>query len=224
MKVETIRAMLEESARLNWPWERLVLHGGESALHPQFDELCQALQHYQRHQNPSVKNYLCTSGWSKKIQDQMKVAEARGIIIANSRKDGSDFPPSHIPLSVSPVDLGEDYHLGCFQSSDCGIAFTNQGFYECSPAAAAYRVFGYEPMVKELKDLTAEKLAEGFAKHCSTCGYARIFKLRGNKEAPEGSAERSLFYADLNAQANPHAPLSETWRKATEAYKARKKT
>lgn len=227
MTGDRIQEILDESTGLGWPWERMVLHGGEPTLHPLFEDVCRRMAEYRDRSNPSCKVYLCTNGYGNRVSQGIQIAKKYGIIEANSNKGQykePNFPDSHIPLSVSPIDLGEDYHLGCFQSSQCGIAVTNQGYYECSPAAAAHRVFGYDPIATRLADLTVEKLIAGFAKHCGHCGYARIHKLEGDKEAPVGSPERTAFYRSLDALANPRAPHTKTWLQAEAAYKEKQRT
>ena len=227
MSSERIQEVLDESAALDWPWKRLVMHGGEPTLHPLFEDVCRRMAEYRDGHNPACEIYVCTNGYGEKVRQLIETSKKYGVIESNSNKGqykDPNFPDTHIPLNVSPIDLGEDFHLGCFQSSQCGIAVTNQGYYECSPAAAAHRVFGYEPLATKLADVTAELLSTGFAKHCGHCGYARIHKLEGNKEAPHGSPERAAFYRSLDALADPRAPHTRTWIEAEAAYKKRKMT
>ena len=193
-----VELLLRESARLHWPWAWIVLHGGEPTLHPELHEICTLLHDYKWACNHGVKLAIVTNGRGEKVTAGIEIARQHGLVIENSHKeDGHEFPSGHVPVCSSPEDAGEDYHLGCFQSSQCGIAYTNRGFYECSPAASAWRVFGYAPLATELRDVTAEKLAAGFATHCRHCGYARK-ELKGD----------------------PRAPMSKTWAKAIEKYKA----
>ena len=173
MPPEHLKKLLDDSVALNWPWTGMGLHGGESTLHPQFEELCRLMADYKAKHNPTCAIRVFSNGYGDYVQKQHEIATRHGLTIGNSYKQGPrDI--GHITFGLSPEDAGEPYHLGCFQSSSCGIAYTVRGFYECSHAGAAWRVFGYPPIVTELKDLTAEKLAEGFKVHCKHCGYARI--------------------------------------------------
>jgi hypothetical protein len=201
MPAERIENLLNESARLNWLWDWLVLHGGEPTLHPEFERICALLADYKKRSNPAVNLFVCTNGHGEFVRKQLAVTQQYGITNCNSDKNGSPLIVYHVPLSVSPEDCGEDYYLGCFQTSRCGISYTNSGFYECSPAGASERLFGYPPLVAELKDLTAEKLAEGFKVHCKHCGYSR-----------------------LQLIPHPDAPMSKTWLEAIERYKNRHET
>lgn len=200
MALDKMDTFLADSARLKWPWEWLVLHGGEPSLSPQLEVICYALAYYKREFNHGVRLYICTNGFGEKVQAGLAIAAKYGIGLENSKKTGEKLVAVHRPLHVSPLDMGEDYQLGCFQSSSCGIAFNNHGFYECSPAASGQRIFGYEPLATRLEDVTEELLMKGFALHCKHCGYAR-----------------------LSEEANPSAPLSKTWQEAGDAYKAKVK-
>lgn len=200
MPPATVAALLADSVRLDYRWERIVLHGGEPTLHPDLDEICEMLAAYKRDHNPACGIYICTNGHGEKVAAGIEVARRHGVGIENSMKGGGQDVYYHHALSSSPADLGEDYNLGCFQTSKCGIAYTMRGFYECSPAASAWRLFGYAPMATRLEDVTEERLAAGFAEHCKHCGYSRI-----------------------NSGANVNAPYSETWKAAIDAYKNRKR-
>lgn len=213
MSLARVDELLADSASLQWPWEWMVLHGGEPTMHPQFEEVCMRFAAYRRDHNPGVEIYLCTNGFGEKVATGIEIAARHGIMIANSGKNGIPEIPYHIAFSVSAVDVGKDYMLGCFQSSLCGISYTNQGFFECSPAGAAHRVFGYEPMAATLAEVTVERLAAGYAEHCKHCGYARV----------DDPAQITREDKHCQQEANPEAPMSTTWTAAVAAYKERQK-
>ncbi len=214
MTIAKLQEMLDDSARLNWPWEWLVLHGGEPTMHPQFEDVCAALRTYKHQHNRDVSLFVCTNGHGDRVREQMRVAARYGVKPESSGKVADPNVSYHVPFSVAAIDTGEDYMLGCFQSSKCGISYTNQGYYECSPAASAFRVFGYEPMAKRLDDVTVDALKAGYALHCARCGYARV-------EDPG----RMVTHKDVKGPqqaANVTRPMSETWKTATDAYKVNK--
>ena len=206
--------LLADSVRLNWQWGRLILHGGEPTMHPQFEEICQRLADYKAKHNPNVELFVCTNGYGEKVKSQMVIASSLGVVPSDSKKSGVPDVHYHIAFSVSAIDEGKDYMLGCFQSSLCGIAYTNQGFYECSPAGAAWRVFGHKPMAKRLEDVTEEVLAAGYAEHCKHCGYARV----DNPANVESMADLK----QCQQSANAGMPMSKTWQEACDAYNAKK--
>lgn len=210
MPVDRVRQLVAESIELDWPWDWLVLHGGEPTLHPEFEKVCAVLAAYRVLDRPAVQTSVCTNGFGERVQNQLKIAERHGVRPENSRKDGKPAVGYHVPISRSPIDDGLDYALGCFQSSQCGIAYTNEGFYECSPAAAGYRLFGYEPMAIRLADVTEERLAAGYARHCGHCGYAAVQQ-----------AARLVSMATVKQpqqDPNPEAPVSKTWGVAMRMY------
>jgi hypothetical protein len=199
MPIEHIQKLIDDSVVLNWDWDWIVLHGGESTLHPKLKEICEILSNYKKNHNDDVKLILCTNGFGKNAQEGIKLAESFGFEIGNShREDGRTDFYGHLPYCYSPTDMGEKYTLGCNCASNCGMAYTNRGFYECSPAAAAWRVFDYEPIATELKDVTVEKLAAGFNIHCKHCGFSRINAKPENVES---------------------CVITKTWSDALEKYK-----
>lgn len=205
MPVSWLYKMLNDSVHLKYPWEWLVIHGGEPTLHPDFTEICKMLAHYKQIANPSVELKLSTNGVGDAVMDGIKTAKEYGIEIYNSDKGVPDYKPPHAAVLSSPMDCGEHYNEGCYQSSECGICYTPRGFYECSPAGAAWRLFHYEPVCVDLKDVTAEKMAEAFKEHCRHCGYARN----------EGKREWVM---------NSDAPITATWQKAIDEYKSEQET
>lgn len=201
MSIEWLMKLLVDSAALNYPWENLVLHGGEPCLHPHIETVYLMLQAYKSRWNTAVNLKITTNGYGPANPDAMKLAAAYGFEICDSHKDGTPQGYHyHTAIFNSPADNGEDWNEGCFQSSECGIAYTPRGFYECSPAGAAWRVMGYEPLCVDLKDLTPARLAEGFKVHCQHCGYARRVGHDGR---------------DFVQDTSP--PISKTWQAAIDA-------
>lgn len=204
MTFDDIRNFVEESTQLSYPWEWIVLHGGEPSLHSDLDRICRLLQSYKLTVNPGVNLKITTNGFGDGNREKVAIAERHGFEIHDSKKDGSLIDVQHhTQVLSSPTDLGEEFNLGCFQSSECGICLTKRGYYECSPAGAAWRLMRYEPMATRLADVTEERLAEGFKIHCKHCGYAR--------------------FKDRNFTFNPTAPISPTWANAIRDYTARLK-
>ena len=198
MPLSWLAKMLFDSLQLKHQWGWLVLHGGEPCLHPQAEEVYRMLAHYKKTANSSVMLKITTNGHGPHNKAAMELAASYGFDICDSKKTGIALVDWHSAVLSSPKDCGEQWYEGCYQSSECGICYTNRGFYECSPAGAAWRVMGYPPLCTELKDVTPELLAEGFKVHCQHCGYAR--------------------FPDRNFSHNPDAPMSKTWIEAIEKY------
>src|SRR3712207_347384 len=54
MSIEQIERFVAESVELDWPWERVVILGGEPTLHPDFDDVLDVLGKYHRHRPETV--------------------------------------------------------------------------------------------------------------------------------------------------------------------------
>jgi hypothetical protein len=198
--IENMKKFISESIELKWEWEWIVLHGGESCLHPQFFDLCQLLVDYRNAHCPETRLILTTNGYTQAVCDRVNKAASMGFVISNShRENGFSYFCGHLPYCVSPTDTGEKYTEGCSESSECGIALTNRGYYECSPAAAAWRVMGYEPLAKSLQEVSVEKMKEGFKIHCKHCGFSRVgaTAVGGDKTITTGTWERKLKEYEL---------------------------
>jgi len=206
MSLNDIDNLVQQSTDLHYPWNRLVLHGGEPTYHPEFLEICLRLAQYRNDINPKMLLYVCSNGLSERTRElNALAAKDCGFLIEDSSKisykNNPNYTPNyHVEFNVSPTDLNEPFSLGCYQTSRCGIALNKLGYYECSPSASMARVFGYLPLAQHLKDVTAERLAQGFSLHCKHCGLSR---------------------AGGHEQASPHAlqqVTSPTWAKALSAY------
>lgn len=174
--LEKLKQLLDESVELNYPWRNIYFQGGECSLYPHIDEACRMFAEYKEKHNKGVELWFCTNGTAVFTRKKIEMAKQNGFLIENSNKKIDILRGRHlifyIPINESPIDLGEPWTLGCFQSSFCGIAINKDGFWECAPAAATARVFHYKPPVASLKELTVEKLQCRFKEHCKNCGFA----------------------------------------------------
>jgi hypothetical protein len=191
MSIESIQKFINDSVILNYKWEKIVLQGGEPTLHPQFENVCILLEEYKKEHNPNVILSVCTNGYSDHTKKMLIFAEQHSHILENSFKSkevmNKSYVYEYIPVNVAPVDIGYELQImGCFQSSTCGITLNNQGFWECSPSAAACRVFDfYKPICNELKDLTIEATKKIFEQHCKYCGFALPApRVKGQRTSP----------------------------------------
>ena len=201
MAPDYFAAFLCDSARLAWPWKFIHLSGGESTLNPDFPVFVRMLADYKARHLPSLRLGIATNGVGDKVERGINLAVNAGFEVNNSNKiDVEGAPADHRPFFASPADMGENYTLGCLQSSKCGIVLNCHGFYECDPAAGADRVMGWGPVATRLDDVTEKRMAAAFHIHCKHCGLAR----------------RKLQY-------NPNAPMTETWMKQIAAYNTKTK-
>ena len=191
------------SVRAEHRWELITLHGGEPVLNKDIVRICEMLEEYRNIHNPSVVISFLTNGSTPKILSdvadlcknyrfEMGVSEK---VESNKRGDGTPIP--YVPVNESPVDLGLEYDDGCFQTQDCGICYNYQGYWPCSPMAAAARVFGLETLIHTAGKLTVEGLREMLNLHCHRCGFAMPSRRRVVEQTS-----------------------TDTWTKAFEAYNA----
>jgi len=171
-----VSAFVRDSLAHEHLWDQITLHGGEPVLNPWIYDIVRILANYR--EKTGVKLWLSTNNSCKEIRERVtRISLCYDIPLGVSTKqkvnvDGSGNPIEYIAVNESPTDINEDYTLGCFQSSDCGVCFNNNGYYPCSPLAASARVFGYAPIGKSIKDLTMEKCLDYFNLHCKHCGFA----------------------------------------------------
>ena len=172
MTVDQVKDFIAQSIELNWPWERITLHGGEPTLHPNFKEICEIVADYKKNHNENCGVWFCTNYASPKSHDFCEeIKMLYGIGAGISEKHGGANVP-YVATNMSPTDCGEAWERGCLITEDCGICLNHAGYFECSPAAAASRVFDRKPFATKLKDVTAGGLASCFETDCAHCGWS----------------------------------------------------
>lgn len=177
MSIQAVETVITDSINLNYKWDKIVLQGGECTLHPEFTEICKVLLKYKRWNTNCIVS-INTNGFSEKTKGLLSEMESAGFSTENSFKSKDIMDKTikydYIPVNVAPVDVGYTLErMGCFQSSVCGVTVNNQGYWECSPAAGASRVFDFfKPICTQLKDLNDAVAKKGFEDHCKYCGFA----------------------------------------------------
>lgn len=147
----------------------ITIHGGEPVLNPWIFDIIKLLaEHREKY---GTKLWLLTNNSSPAIRERTtRINCDYDIALGISTKDGR--PMLYHPINESPEDIGEEYSIGCFQTSTCGICFNNLGYFPCSPMAAAARVFGYNRAAVSIKHLTEDVCNDYYKLHCKHCGYA----------------------------------------------------
>lgn len=175
---EAVYSFLNDSVLYDHKWNLITLHGGEPVLTPNLDTICQYLFSYRKQYNPDVKIWILTNNSTDKIRERvMAIAELYQLAIGISTKRGKNIGPGnnpiyYVPVNKSPIDDGCEYNEGCYQSFECGVCYNYLGYFECSPAAAAARVFGYKPIATSISGLTEEIIRQAYKDHCKHCGFA----------------------------------------------------
>jgi len=191
MTVDQVRRFVDESVACSYPWERLLLFGGEPTLHPNFLDICTLLYDYRLQHNRRVSLICCSNGSNP---GKVDAAVKMGFEPHVSVKRKTNYPWSYEPVNISPVDRGIKGTPGCHWSYDCGIGMNTLGFWPCSPAGAAARVFGYAAPVTSVKDITAERLMTMYS-HCDHCGAGLVSEPRAMEQvsSPEWVAKLDAY-------------------------------
>ena len=205
MTIENIQKLIDESIELKYPWQKWAVSGGEPACHPKCEEIILMMEEYRKKHNPKILLTIVTNGYSQKSKDMNVFALKHNFEIENSNKSEAIIKKTtkipYIPFNISPKDVKYNVTMiSCDQGERCGLSLTNQGYWECTPAAAAWRVFNdYKPICIDLKDLTEELVYKNMEHDCLNCGFALY-------QAPRVYDQTT----------------SKTWRIAFENYKNKK--
>ena len=173
MKLEQVRAFVDESLDLGWEWERIRLLGGEPTLHPQFMEMVGELVRY-RETFPSAFLQVLTNGLGKADQYRDRLT-ALGISLHAEAKTKGVTPEWFNNTRIVPIDrdpsIGAVPPCGIFGPRGCGIGLTRHGYFLDGAGATVARVAGYDVGVMRLRDVTMDAMLEQAKTLCRACGH-----------------------------------------------------
>ena len=201
MPVETIERFIAESIETAFPWRYIKLYGGQPTMHTRFMDICRLLAAYQDNHRPEVGLGVVTNGSD---QEKIRASEELGFarwesVKVKTNADANGNPIPYITTNRSPKDVGLESSRGCWVPVECGICMTNDGFWACSPIAAASRVFGYESAARHVGDITSEDLIAQYH-HCDHCGYGTPNEPRAVEQVTSETWQKKLD--DYNAKRN----------------------
>lgn len=201
---EQFAHMLSESARVNYPWARMVLTGGEPSMHPKISDMIDVMMDYKHSHNPNMYACVCTYHHPRFFH---KLEEAKvkhpDLVIQDTQKEK---PRIHrYATYVAPIDdprYGPDHpYNGCHHGGHlCGLCYDYQGFHACVCGAAISKVFGFDIAIKNIEDLNRDNFMRQYQTLCARCGYYKPARAHGTRE-----------------------PMSAVWKKAVAEYKLRRK-
>jgi hypothetical protein len=198
LSLEDIERFIKETIDEKHQWGLITLTGGEPTLHPDFEEICDLLCDYKAKNNPGMGFQVVTNGYGRITEECMAYAKSKGMGVGLAYKAGRNRC-LYVPVNDSPSDNGVPFTLGCNISQDCGPDFNFLGWYECTPTAAAARVFNYEPIGKTLHEFLEKTRSDSYIPvHCKHCAHSW----------PERKREMAQV-------------TSPTWQKAFDDYKER---
>lgn len=230
MTVEQIKKFVKESIENEVKWKNIRVLGGEPTLHKDIDEIISILIDYKNNYSQSTNITIISNGTGEYVNKVLdRLAKKYEINVENSNKT-SDIQVQFSPVNEAPIDIERykdmDFSKGCWITTVCGIALDMYGYYPCSAAAAAARVYGYDIGRKKLP-LKSDKMDDLYPKFCSICGhhYNKINEQSNLKVANNNNVEELEKIIELNQKrienevSLDYEAISETWKNAFLDYR-----
>lgn len=166
MSPEWLSSFLSQSSIV---WDKIVLLGGEPALHPHLDLLLYILAEYRDKVNPR-----CVIGISSADEEKMNkwvdTIHRIGTISLQEKPRSSRYVDEFVPMTIAPCDLGLPVTADC--GWPCGLGLSVNGLYRCGPGSAIDRVVnsGTAILPPEWR-ITRDALERQVSALCSLCGF-----------------------------------------------------
>lgn len=184
MSLEQINKLIDQSIAINHQWEQIRIMGGESTVHPEFEEIVRVLFEYKEKHNPALNLIVCSNGYSDFTKKKLRWLEKEypEIIIENTNKV-DNFQQGFNLIHYAICDIHNDPHYeykGCWTTEACGVGLNVAGFYPCAVGGAIDKFFKYNIGIKELSDVTIENMANMYNQLCSKCGRYQQLQVDNN--------------------------------------------
>lgn len=169
--IRQMRKFVNESLRLHWQWEKIVLIGGEPTLHPQLFKLFSILRKY-KNTYPGCTVQIASNGFGPQVK-QILTMVPPWVSIRNSKKKGR----VHLfeKFNFAPIDRKNQtnfsFEKGCWITSSCGLGLNRFGYYPCGAGAAIDRIFGLNIGIKHLEKVSYIQMIKSLKKLCQYCGH-----------------------------------------------------
>jgi len=172
MTIEQIEVFVNDSIRLNWQWNSIMIIGGEPTMHPNLLEIIKVIKKYKDFNRACIIR-LMTNG-SDVAKKVLPVIPSWVVIQNNAKTKLTKYQGHYMPFCVAPADIGEwdQYNLvKCNRPCMCGMGLTKDGFFLCHLSGGIHRVFGLEKGIEKLDDVTFESLNKLLPLSCKYCGF-----------------------------------------------------
>lgn len=173
ISLTTIKSFVSESIARNKRWKAIRVLGGEPTLHPEFQQIIEALLEYRRWE-PGCSIQVVSNGHGKAVNAILNKLPAE-VMIENTSKTGN-LQPGFGAFNLAPADdpafREANFRNGCDVMERCGMGLTPLGYYPCAVAGGIDRIagggLGYGSLPPDDDDMVAvsEKL-------CRLCGHFR---------------------------------------------------
>lgn len=177
--IEHVETLINDSVRLQYPWRKWALVGGEPTTHPNLCAILDRIADYRQDYKPRLIVLLATHGYGDAVQEVLRqlFVQFPFLVIRDTHKCGPS-QPDFVATCVAPEDIDStwvDSHrfTGCLVSSYCGIGMNYRGFYPCAVAGAIDRIFGFHREIPSLEEVTRETMMDRYQTFCRLCGHYR---------------------------------------------------
>ncbi len=182
IKVSDIKKFITASINDNKQWQRINILGGEPTLHPNFKEIIDLIYNeYILKYSPNTILKIVSNGFeeqSRLLCDEIR-KRYKNVCIGYSSYKTNRVVEYFSPFNDAPIDdenfKNANYHKGCWVTSYCGIGLNSKGYYVCAVAGGIDRLVNKKMAIKNLKDITEEKLKKQLDEFCKYCGNFKAY-------------------------------------------------
>ena len=174
-------------------FKEIRITGGEPVFHRNIKGFYAFVKNVLNDYRYNFKDVTWLTNYSNEyVRMMIEKIKGDGFNIGSSEKSDTK-KYDYVTVNSSPCDTGCKFRPdGCNISKDCGIAYNINGYFPCTPMAAASRVFKDIKGVSSIAELTEDKIQKMFNLHCKRCGHSRLTEERNNLQIMSKTWEIAL--------------------------------
>jgi hypothetical protein len=162
--ISQIQKMIDDSIRLKWKWNFVVLLGGEPLLYSKLEECIKILEKLHEF-NPLTIFHIVSNGL---VDFPCAIPSWMMLTISESKRVNGKFFRNAFR---SQEDLKIENPTDCTAHSTCGLNLSALGYFPCGPGSGVARVCMRDDLyIKNLEDITLEKCKTILEEVCYFCG------------------------------------------------------